>query len=57
MNLTDEYIGKVAAVAKAYDAERTDMEARAELGRRLDELAAPLSDAQTLQLAKRLARL
>lgn len=55
MNLDNEYIGRLRAAAKAYDAE-TRPEKRTELGAALDALAEPLSEGQLRQVAKMVNR-
>lgn len=56
MDLTKDYINTLGAAAKAYDAE-TDMEKRAQLGERLDEIASSLSAGQLKQVAKIINRM
>ncbi len=54
MNLTREYCDEIVKVAKKYD--KATGEERKALGRKLDELANPLSEGQLRQVAKIVAR-
>ena len=56
MNITEDYLKRVEAAAKAYDAEK-NMEKKHELGRQFDELTSTLSDGQIKQVVNRLNRI
>ena len=56
MDITEDYLKRVEAAAKEYDAEK-DIEKRHELGRQFDDLTSPLSDGQIKQVVNRLNRI
>lgn len=56
MNLSGDYMKRVEDTARAYD-KATDIQERARLGARLDELTDGLSEGQTRQVISRLLRL